>query len=212
MSYPEGPALRGTPNSEPYIVKEWRRSLKKEFTLIHSDAFFTDTGRKFNTFGVCWDYNKHSNSTGRGEKVTGMSLYINNTDYAVIDVDIKVEDETIKDNISEDFEDALKTVNVKLVETRSGGLHIYCRWDGSFKSTSGRVRRAYVDESGRYVIDLFTPGAPGKANLVLLPGSKARGRDDDIKGRYEWIRHCPDDELSSLADVMKALKDWELIH
>ena len=90
------------------------KPVREEFTLIHGETFTNEKGREFDAFGVCYDLNKHSNAVG--VTPTGLSLYINNTDYAVVDVDIHCENENEKDAISEDFEDALKTVNVKLVE------------------------------------------------------------------------------------------------
>ena len=66
---------------------------KEQFTLV-SGGFTTQEGRVYESaFGDCYDYLKHSNK--KGKKITGHSLYLNASQYAVIDVDVKFDDPAI---------------------------------------------------------------------------------------------------------------------
>ena len=187
--------------------------LKKEFTLIKSESFEYVTSRGVKktqtTFGICYDYNKDSNRGGN--EVTGASLYINNTGYAVVDVDVHVEDEDEEESVRDNFMEVVEDMKVKVVKTRGGGLHIYCRWDESLEPNTGRAVGVYESEDGRYAIDVMSPVHPDKASLVLMPGSKAEGRDGK-RGRYELIQSCPDDELSTLTEVVKVLEEEKLVN
>ena len=185
---------------------ELMNELKSEFTLINNDSFSTDNGRIMEAFGDCYDHKKHSN--GRGNILTGHTLYVNCSQYAIVDVDIHVpEVEAIETR--ELFCAALEDVHVKIVKTRGGGLHIYSLWDESFPMKNGRRTKIYEDP-GNYTIDVFTPVGANKASVVLLPGSEAKGSDGKI-GRYEWIRKCDDKILSPFADVVKVLEDCEFV-
>ena len=63
-------------------------AIKSNFTLVEDGKWKNKDGRDYDgPFGVCYDYLKHSNSVGRVP--TGFSLYVNRSQYAIVDVDIE---------------------------------------------------------------------------------------------------------------------------
>ena len=182
-------------------------TLKIDFSLVDSNGFTNESGRVFDSpFGDCYDYHKHSN--GVGIKITGHSLYVNCSRYAIVDIDIHAPElEAI--GIRDLFCAALEEEKVKIIKTRGGGLHIYSLWDESLPMKSGRETNIYNSLDG-YSVDVFSPVNPKKASIIILPGSEAKGSDGKI-GRYEWIRKCDDSELSPFSAVVKALEEVELV-
>ena len=199
-------------------------NVEAEFTLINKDGFTNDDGRHFEPFGDCYDYNKHCNS--RGKKITGRGIYLNCSQYAVIDVDFHIaneeqkkqirteasakeilEDEEQKIQVREEMINALKDINVKIVRTRLGGLHIYSKWDNSLSPGLAREVDFYENDKPHWSVDLFTPIKPKSTSVLCLPDSMARGKEGII-GKYEWIRHCDDSILAPTAEVVNALKKF----
>ena len=99
----------------------------------------TFTGETINTLG----YTK-ADGTQNGTNITGKALRVETSPYAVIDFDIYDEDMKVelKKQILEYFKN-----KTKIVQTYSGGFHIYCKDDGSWSDLEkNRLQKVYRSE------------------------------------------------------------------
>ena len=197
-------------------VERKLEKLKAEFTLLTADGFNDKTSGKFTKpFGLCYDYNKDSNRAG--SRVTGFALYTNVTNYAIIDVDLK-KDGATKAKYREQFLDALKSFNVKIVQTRGDGLHIYCLWDESLSPKANRTQNIYycnMDEEDDavcdYAVDFFAPIEKNSGSIIVLPYSITLGKDGEY-GQYVLIEKGDEKSgLTELSSVVEALEANDLI-
>ena len=183
-------------------------ALKSNFTLVDEGEWKNKDGRPFSgPFGTCYDYNKNCNASGR--EVTGYGMYVNRSQYAIVDVDIHCDQ---PEEVSELFIDAVYDLKVKIVQTRGKGLHIYSKWDKSLDPKSGRSQGFYTNMEKNYQLDLFTPVNPTSTSVIMMPGSVADDKEGKNRGEYKWIDKCPDADLSNLADVVNALEEAGLVN
>jgi hypothetical protein len=119
-------------------------------------------------------------------KITGYALDLSTSPYAVIDIDIHGNDEQ-KETIRNYFDDVIKSANVKVVKSLSGGYHFYTLFDESFKPTKDSYIEVYkfVDEDeSNFSVDVFVPHKQeSKSRCIMLPGSTAKNKLGEI-GTY----------------------------
>ena len=182
---------------------------------------------------ICRNYEKFD-KYGHGH-VTGYKLLIGSSHFAVIDIDLshdlidKYDSESI-DYIRSDIEEGLmeifKNLNVIIVSSCSGSFHIWC--DGSniremSKSTDqDRPKKVafikaftYKDDviiNGDHLnintfdVDIFLPIITEKQVGIMLPGSIATNKFDEL-GRYEVIKWNDESKkISSLEDVWEVMQ------
>ena len=178
------------------------------FTLCH--PFTSHKGKNLENPRVVYDYSKNGNWNNPGSKITGMCVFVNASDYACIDIDVK--NKIDSSEILELFMNALNPhdINVKIETTTSGGFHIWCKWDKSLTPKSGRETKIY-SEPEFYDVDLFTPLNENVPNLVIVSPSEAKGHDGVI-GKYEMKRDCDDSILSNLCEVVQLLESNCLVN
>ena len=115
---------------------------------------------------------------------TGMALKTNLVDnFAVIDIDInKALDDHQRAEIRKQIIDKLTSDDI-IVESGSGGLHIYCVHD-IFTADKNRYIACYKCDD--YSIDYLTSVDQSKQSIVMLPRSfNERGEYTFIQGSYE---------------------------
>ena len=152
------------------------------------------------------NYQKHYNL--KIGKKTGYALDLSTSPYAVIDIDIHGNDEQ-KETIRSYFDDIIKSSDVKVVKSLSGGYHFYTLWDNSFKPTKDSYIEVYkfVDEDeSNFSVDVFVPYKQNirKSRCIMLPGSFAKNKFDEI-GKYELIKDVNDDDLLTYSEFCQVL-------
>ena len=148
------------------------------------------------------NYHKHCND--RDGEITGYALSIDSSQYAIIDVDIHEN----KEQIRKQFKDICKDLNVRVVRTGSGGLHIYTMWDESFKATKDSYVKAYKDPSNSFDIDVFVPFKSDKVSrCIVLPGSQVKKNNSDEILEYEHVKICLDAEMVRFEDMRRILQE-----
>lgn len=186
------------------------------------------------TLQVCRNYEKFDRR-GHGH-VTGYKLLIGSSHFAVIDIDLSHDlidnyDAKSIDYIRSDIKDGLmeifENLNVLIVSSCSGSFHIWC--DGSniremSKSTDQKGPKkiafikafTYEDEvliNGEHLkintfdVDIFLPINTEKQVGIMLPGSIATNKFDEM-GRYEVIKWNDESKkISSLEEVWKVMRN-----
>ena len=148
------------------------------------------------------NYNKHDQqSSGR---VTGKALLGNKcVNLSIIDIDINKElDNETKDSIRKRILNTLSNDDI-IVQTASGGLHIYSNTD-EFYTTSNRMVKCY--KSNDYDIDIFSCYDSYKRSLIVLPGSKVRKDHKSPINTYKFIRNDENTVINrSVNDVLNDL-------
>ena len=187
--------------------------------LNHLKKVFTRVDNETDAFGFCRKFHNHAND--KKGKITGIALFLNHSEYCVIDVDIHTNDEKLKDEIKTDYINALSSLNVQFVKTSNNGLHIYCIWDESLKPNSNSTTDFYKDDNKHIAVDFFAPIKKDESQNVLLPSTEAEGKGYDengevitttLKGKYEFINeHIDHSTLSNLKDVVEALEKAKLV-
>ena len=132
-------------------------------------------------------------------KKTGEALLANTSPYAIVDIDVKCEQEEVLKSFSSKAFD-----RCKIVKTASGGLHIYSIWDQSMPLSKNRYIKFFSCDL--FDVDLFVPIDREKRSIVVLPGSKAKNHDGVI-GEYILINDCKNEELMTLNDLKNKLFD-----
>ena len=154
----------------------------------------------------CYNYLKHDSSNSKSStKVTGKALKINEVPYlSVIDIDVKQEPENVRKEILQ----KLKPHDI-VVQTCSGGLHIYCN-TGEFKPASNRMIKIFTCDD--YDVDIMSTIDESKRSLIVLPGSKVRsthksnGSNNSTVGTYTFIQGSYDSYvIRNIDDVLKDL-------
>ena len=153
------------------------------------------------------NYQKHYNL--KIGKITGFALDLSTSPYAVIDIDIHGNDEQ-KETIRNYFDDVIKSSDVKVVKSLSGGYHFYTLWDNSFKPTKDSYIEVYKfvdDDESNFSVDVFVPyKQESKSRCIMLPGSNAKNKLGEI-GTYELIKDVKDDELITYSEFCQLLFD-----
>ena len=159
----------------------------------------------------CYNYLKHDGGKVKpGSKATGSALVINEVDgLSVVDIDI------IKDHdiVREDLLMKLSDDDV-VVQTVSGGLHIYCN-KGDFKAASNRMIKVYQCDD--YDVDIMCTIDKQKRSLVVLPGSRVRSthksngtKPQSQTGTYIFVQGSYESYITrTITDVLRDL-DIEL--
>ena len=128
-------------------------------------------------------YNKHD-ACKKGTK-TGTALLINQVqNLAVVDIDIVGETSEEKSVIREEICKMLSPDDL-IVQTCSGGLHVYCNTDG-FPVLSNRMIKYFTCEE--YDVDLMSSIEPDKRSLIVLPGSRVRKDHRSKVTEYSFLR------------------------
>ena len=171
----------------------------------------TFTGETINTLG----YTKADGSQN-GSNITGKALRVETSPYAVIDFDIY--DQDMKDDLKKQIVEYFKN-KTKIVQTYSGGFHIYCKDDGTWSDLDkNRITKLYRSEElylkakgvleNSYEIDIFLSHLPTKRNLIVLPGSKVKTEKSNNEIReYILLSDCKDEKLITFTEVLKILSD-----
>ena len=154
------------------------------------------------------NYQKHYNL--KVGKLTGFALNLSSSPYAVIDIDVHGNEEQ-KELMRSYFDDVIKSVNVKVVKSLSGGFHFYTLFDNSFKPTKDSYIDVYkfVDEDeSNFSVDVFVPYKQNirKSRCIMLPGSFAKNKLDEI-GTYELIKDVNDEDLITFSEFCQILYD-----
>lgn len=159
-----------------------------------NDTPMTFNERTRNSIVDLYNYQKHDGGSGRGRQ-TGWAYELNKCEnLMVVDVDIDK-------SLEEDKKQTIRTTLLKklpddacVVQTPSGGLHIYCNVDG-FPVTSNRMVKCYKCED--FDIDLLSGVDPDKRSLVVAPGSSVRATTiadgERPIHRYAVVRESSDD-------------------
>ncbi len=152
------------------------------------------------------NYQKHYNL--KIGKITGYALDLSTSPYAVIDIDIHGNDEQ-KETIRNYFDDIIKSANVKVVKSLSGGYHFYTLWDNSFKPTKDSYIEVYkfVDDNdgSNFSVDVFIPHKQeSKSRCIMLPGSNAKNKLGEM-GTYELIKDVKDEDLITYSEFCQKL-------
>ena len=168
----------------------------------------TFNGEIINTLG----YTK-ADGTTNGTKITGKALKVETSPYAVIDFDIFDPDlkDIFKEEILENYHG-----KTKIVQTYSGGFHVYSKdkiWSDLEKNRIVGVYESaetYTKPNGEsinaYAIDIFLSHQPTKRNLIVLPGSKVKSEKSNNEVReYELLSDCNDDNLISFTEALEIL-------
>ena len=154
----------------------------------------------------CYNYLKHDGGKIKpGSKPTGQALIINEVpDLAVVDVDVKTDPNIVREEVMEKLSD-----EDVVVQTCSGGLHIYCN-KGGFKTASNRMVKAFSCDD--YDVDIFCTIDSKKRSLIVLPESKVRpthkstGDNNSKVGVYTFIRGSKNSIITrNIQDILKAL-------
>ena len=186
-----------------------RSQINTESTLNGRSKMETFTGETINTFG----YTK-ADGKKNGENITGKALRVETSPYAVIDFDILDQDMkgTLKEQILEHFSN-----KTKIVQTYSGGFHVYCRddkiWSDLDKNRIVGVynsEETYYSSNGQldnsYAIDIFLSHQPTKRSLIVLPGSKVKTPKSNNEIReYVLLSDCKDEDLITFTEVLEIL-------
>ena len=184
------------------------KSLSEVIGQMYLDTF---EGHVIDTYA----YGK-SDSKKDGDTVTGKALCMNGSIYAAIDFDINEEDiqPAIKTQLLEHF-----TGKAKIVETYSGGFHLYVKDDGSWSDLDkNRCTQVYYSEEtyrrtatgleNSYVIDIFLSHIPEKRSLIVLPGSEVRtAKSNNVIGTYVLLRDCKNENLITFTECLHMLFD-----
>ena len=171
----------------------------------------TFTGETINTLG----YTK-ADGTQNGTNITGKALRVETSPYAVIDFDIWDNNfkDVLKSQIVEHFKD-----KTKIVQTYSGGFHIYCKDDKIWSDLDvSRFTKLYKSEetclkyngesTSAYEIDIFLSHQPNKRNLIVLPGSKVKTEKSNNRIReYILLHDCDDQDLITFTEALEILSD-----
>jgi len=99
---------------------------------------------------------------------TGASFFIGETEYAMVDFDIKCEG---VDEYREMILGILPQDGIRIVKTKSGGLHVYVKADNIERFYKNQYPTVYQDDN--LAIDLFVPRKKDKVHLPL-PGTITR--------------------------------------
>ena len=149
-----------------------------------------------------YNYLKHDG--GSGTAVTGKALLNNKClNLSIVDLDIN------KELKQEEKEAIRKTLMSKLsdedivVQTASGGLHIYCNTE-EYYVESNRMVKCYT--SPEYDVDIFSSVDVNSRSLVVLPGSKVRKNAKTPITTYKFLQGSLDSKIRrSLSDILHDL-------
>lgn len=95
-----------------------------------------------------------------------------------------------RENRHNDILGKLTNPNYLIVQTGSGGLHIYCN-KSNFKPTNDAGRSIKMYTSEKYDIDVIVSNNPEKNSLIVLPGSKVKKdykNKEEIAKQYIYLR------------------------
>ena len=146
----------------------------------------------YQKFFRTYNYQKHGTKLGDEVtdkflyKQTGMVLKVNEVSkFAVIDVDInKSLSRNERNTIRRTLIDKLSNDDI-LVESGSGGLHIYCHNDIDNLRKNANIA---CYKTTNYAIDYITSINPSKTAYIMLPNSlNQNGRYKFIRGDYKSI-------------------------
>ena len=147
------------------------------------------------------NYLKHDG--GKGRK-TGFALLLNKiSNLAVIDIDInKTYNEEMKEDVRNHVLSLLSDDDV-IVQTGSGGLHIYCNID-LFPFTSNRMIKCFT--STDFDVDLMGAKDKDKRSLIVLPDSRVRQNAKTPITKYSFIRGSYESKIKrSVNDILTDL-------
>ena len=159
-----------------------------------------------------YNYEKHDRAKDYGTK-TGKTLHVETSPYAVIDFDVYTDKmkKILNQKICINFKN-----KAKIVETYSGGFHIYVKDDGIWNDLDKNrpcgvyhSEETHMSASGLkndYAIDVFLSHHHDKRNLVVLPTSlvKTEKSNNEIR-EYKLIYDCDDDKLISFSEALNLL-------
>ena len=149
-----------------------------------------------------YNYLKHDG--GSGTTVTGKAILNNKvTNLSIVDIDVN------KELKQEDKNNICKTLLAKLsdrdviVQTASGGLHVYCNTE-EYYVESNRMVKCFT--SSDFDIDIFSSIDPNSRSLVVLPGSKVRKNAKSPISTYKFLQGSFDSIVTrSLGEVLNDL-------
>ena len=99
------------------------------------------------------------------------------------------------------------TGKARIIETVSGGFHVYIRDDKIWSHLkNNRFVGIYKNEELGFDIDVFISG--GITSPLMLPGSKVRSSKlNNAIGEYRWLSHCGNSKLVSMTEALEILRD-----
>ena len=152
-----------------------------------------------------YDYHKHCND--KAGQPTGHGLAVSTSNVAIIDFDVKIVLLTA-DRILKALGRIINehNLNIAVVKTCGGGVHVYCLWDNSIDICDDSYTKAYTSDD--YDVDVFLPYAKKDKNSrwVMLPGTKAKHKKDSTSiGEYKLKLYNPDFELSPFSYVIDCI-------
>lgn len=140
-----------------------------------------------------------------GEKATGQAMLLNHIqNLSVVDIDInkdlnEQERATIRDELIKRVQDKVDVI----VQTTSGGIHIYANMDNFEGITSNRMNKCVKTE--KYDVDLFACFDESKRSLVVLPESECKNKHDEVC-KYQFIKGNFDSVINvSLEEILNCL-------
>ena len=170
-------------------------------TIWDYDEFTLKERIEKNTINL-YNYLKHDG--GSGTTVTGKALVNNKCpNLSIIDIDINKElKQEEKDMIRKNLIAKISDKDV-IVQTASGGLHIYCNTD-EYYIDSNRMVKCFT--SNDYDVDIFSSIDSNSRSLVVLPGSKVRKNAKSPILTYKFVQGGYDSIITrSLASVLNDL-------
>ena len=163
-------------------------------------------------FITTYNYEKCDRAKNFGT-ATGKAIQVETSPYAVIDFDINADE--IKKSLGQKITINFKN-KAKIVETYSGGFHIYVKDDGIWNDLDkNRICGIYHSETAHmtgdglkndYAIDVMLSHHHDKRNLVVLPTSlvKTKKSNNEIR-EYKLIYDCEDDKLIGFSEALSLL-------
>ena len=162
-----------------------------------------------------YDYLKYPRPAP-GWKRTGTGLYVNGSDYLVIDIDKKSGDGA--DRKLEELAAALCKSKDIVVKTGGGGYHIYLLYDLWERPPLKNRYVAWLRGDG-WSIDIFFPTKAAKQSFVVIPPSTCKKNNDAPPRKYTYAdgfmgRLNDDgshgDGLTTYSDFLKKFKDFDV--
>ncbi|KAH7814945.1 uncharacterized protein MONOS_16067 [Monocercomonoides exilis] len=152
-----------------------------------------------------FNFQKHDG--GSGSVVTGRAVLVNKvSNLTVIDIDInKSFDDDSKQSIRSNILNKLDEDDV-VVQTASGGLHIYANTD-DFYANSNRMIKCYTCDE--FDGDIMTSLDKSKRSLIVLPNRKVRKDHRSKTNVYQLVRGSFDSAITR--NVNDILNDLSLI-
>ena len=186
---------------------------EEKFNTFYSNMFLSFPDVKIEN---CYCYRKFSTKS-YGE-ITGKKLILSTSPYAVIDIDIGNEiEESSKESIRNEIIKNLEDLNVLIVKTSGGGLHIYSLADEKYRKDPYAIRYVNIKNNDNYNIDLFLPIKNSKdlSTGIILPGSfciSSHNKDGDPKEYLIMKDINYKKNLSNLSDILDRFNIMNIAH